>query len=51
MDIIKNLDQDDLPEEILRDIMEEITEDSEIVVILEEDYTVADESNIDWSVL
>jgi len=51
MDIIKNLDQDDLPEEVLKDILEEITEDSEIVVILEEDYTVADESNIDWAVL
>lgn len=44
-------DQDASSEDVRNSIVEEITEQAVVESLSAEDYTVADESDIDWSVL
>lgn len=44
-------DQDATPEDVRVNIIEEITEQPAIEQVSAEDFTVADESDIDWSTL
>ena len=44
-------DQEDVAPEVAKEIVEEITSEETIDVLVEEDYTKADESEVDWAVL
>lgn len=44
-------DQDIASEEVINNIVEEITEQQVVEDVSAEDFTVADESDIDWSIL
>jgi hypothetical protein len=44
-------DQEIVAPEVAKEIVEEITSEETVNVLTEEDYTKADESEVDWAVL
>ena len=44
-------DQEDVAPEVAKEIVEEITSEETADVLTEEDYTKADESEVDWAAL
>ena len=45
------LDQEYVDSEVAKEIVEEITSEETVDVVTEEDYTKADESEVDWAAL